>query len=545
MKDIELKELPESFELREVQKDALELIRGEIRNGNKRIITHIATGGGKTILAGMIFYLTFQKHPAGQCWFVVNRNVLLEQTKETFETLFGFDCSIVQGDTVPNLKSHVQLATIQTLHNRLNSKHDFVRTSFENCPVKLAIIDEAHLSFKGYESVAESWGSLMIGLTATPFSKGMGRFWDSMVRPRSMVELIKDGTLCDYKVKACVAIDRSKLSTTSTGEYKDSDVERETGAIIGDVYKEWAEDEECRGRPFLGFVKNISTCVALSELFSSHGVRVAYVHSKMADDVVQATLDSFKAGHYDGVFSVVKLIEGFDFPAATVGLMCTPFAPSKADLNIPNSANRYVQSAGRLLRSHESKEIAIFHDHAGNFERYGPYELIEELFVELDNSEKKEPVELTPEERLKRATRECSNCHMMITGGTCQYCGSKAKQTSHFVAAGDLEFVDGEMVVIKKSEATNSKKNNNLPWPEKIQFARELKGHCMQKKSKSPGMNIKGYYAHKYKARMGVWPNDSRVAFDRVPALAPSESTANWITSQNIAWAKGRKNAKS
>lgn len=359
LEPIKLAPLAESFILRDSQVTMLDLCRQSIRAGNKKIINHLSTGGGKTVWAGMVFYSAFQKDPTCQCWFIVNRNTLLEQAKNAFEDFFGFDCGIVQGNRPLELHKHVQVATIQTLHNRLTSDNPSTWARFRELPVKIAVIDEAHLTFKGYQTVEESWNPLILGLTATPFSKGMGKFWDDMVRPASMLSLIKDGTLSDYRVKAGVAIDRSKLSTNSTGEYVDKEVEEECSKIIGDVYDEWAKSDDMKGRPFIGFAQNIATCIALAEKFTENGARVAFIHSKMSDELVQDTLDSFKAGHYEGVFSVVKLIEGFDYPEVSALLMCAPYAPSKYDPNIPNSCNRYVQSAGRGLRSHEDKGYCI------------------------------------------------------------------------------------------------------------------------------------------------------------------------------------------
>jgi len=541
---IQLNHLPEDFELRKVQEAMLHLLRGAIRDGNQHIIAHLATAGGKTVLAGMIYYLAFQKDPTCQVWFVVNRNTLLLQAKSEFEKFFGFDCSIVQGERVPDLSKHVQIATIQTLHNRLNSKKPHVRGFFTERKAKICVFDEAHLIFKGYQTVADIWNPLIIGLTATPFTKGMGRFWEEMVRPASMASLIKDKTLSDYKVMSCVPIDREALEVVSTGEFKDEDVERETKKIIGDVYQEWKDSDDMEDRPFIGFTKNIATAVALAELFQSNGESVAYVHSKMSDELVQDTLDAFKGGMYIGVFSVVKLIEGFDYPAVSALLDCVPLAESKHDPNIPNSCNRYVQKAGRGLRAHPGKDYTLIHDHGGNFERFGAYELIEDLFPVLDDGKpKKAPKKLTAKERLKRVEMECSKCKAFFKGSHCPFCGHKPKKPTTFVQAGDLEFTNGKMVEVKKTPKLSApaERNRKESWDDKIRFAEELKGHCIQKSNNNPSLNTEGYYAHKYKARYGVWPNDSRVKYWHVDSREPGTTVSSWIKSQNIAYAKRKK----
>ena len=495
-----------------------------------------------TILAGMIFRKAFEKNPNCQCWFIAPRITLLAQTKKEFETIFGYDCGIVQGNSKIDLSKHVQIATIQTLANRLKSDNHVIHTAFNGLPVAILASDESHLKFAGFEVVKDAWDCHMVGLSATPFTKGLGLFWQDVVRPSKMADLIKDGTIADYRVRACVAINRNNLGRTSTGEYKDSDVEDETVKIIGDVYKEWKDSEDAKGRPFLGFTTTIATCIALSELFNENGAKTAFVHSKMNDEDVQNTLDAFKAGFYEGIFSVVKLIEGFNFPEASMMIDCAPLAPSKDDPNVPNSAARYVQKLGRVIRKHDSKEYALVHDHANNFLQYGMIEEIENLYPKLDTSEKGEVIELTPEERAEKAVKECPACGMVMKGVHCDICGHVLKKPTQFLEAGDLEFKDGRMLEIKKTSKQKIARPD-MTMEEKIHIARELKGHCFIKRQKSPSMNMSGYYAHKYKEITGTWPNDKRVKYDNVKMLKPSDGLLSWITSQNIRFAKRKKTA--
>lgn len=526
---IQLKPLPADFKLRDEQKTAFDLVRQSIGKGNRRIVLHMSTAVGKTVWAGMVFYLSFQKNPTCQCLFIVNRNTLLLQAKEEFEQFFGFDCGIVQGNQPLRLDKHVQIATIQTLQNRLTSDNPSIWREFNNLPVAISVIDECHLMFKGYQTVLEAWNPIMLGLTGTPFTKGMGRFWEDMVRPSSMADAIKNGTLCDYRVKVCVSVNRRKLKTVSTGEYMDSDVEDEVGKIIGDVYKEWATSEDMQGRPFIGFAKSIKTCIALTKTFTDNGARVAYVHSKMSDDDVQAVLDSFKAGMYEGVFSVIKLIEGFNFPESSAMISCTPLAPSKHDPNIPNSCNRFVQMAGRVLRQHESKGYALIHDHTGNFLQYGAYEDIENHFQVLDDGKPKE-VKMSPEERKAHAVRECPKCHMAMKGKICT-CGHETKKPTQFLEAGDLEFIDGEMVEIKRAPKNAQKqRKKEMDWPAKIKVYGQFKQYCLDKGKKS------GYAAHCWKSFIGTWPNDKRLK--DAPLVPVGENVRMWIQSRNIAYAK-------
>jgi len=530
MKPIDLKPLPETFELRDVQDKAINMLRRSIANGKRRIVAHLPTGAGKTILAGKIFHQIFEKKSCAQVFFVVPRLSLLRQTQQEFENIFGYDCGIIQGQSEWELDKHVQVATIQTLNNRLNSKNPLTWMMFNDLKPDCVFIDEAHLIFKGFETVAKAYDeALMIGLTATPFTPGMGLFWDDVVRPESMVDLINNGVLSPYKVMACTPIDRTKLKKTSTGEYADMEVDQEVERITGDVYKEWKKSTDMEGRKFLLFAKSIKSCIALADHFSAQGVNIGYVHSKMSDDDIKDTIQAFKDGHFIGLASVVMLIEGFDYPDVSALIMCAPLAPSSADPNIPNSCNRYVQMAGRGLRAVPDKDYCLIHDHVGNFLNYGQFELIEELFPDLDTGKKIER-KLSIEERKQRAVRECPMCGSILKSNICRECRHVTKKPTQFLQAGDLVFEDGEMVELKSSGSLLTAKYRTLKMTpaERKEFASELKGYILERRIFAPIKKEEGFYAHKYKDRTGKWPGTG-YRFRDIKAKLPSGAFKAYI----------------
>jgi hypothetical protein len=46
----------------------------------------------------------------------------------------------------------------------------------------------------------------------------------------------------------------------------------------------------------------------------------------------------------------------------------------------------------------------------------------------------------------------------------------------------------------------------------------------------------RGWVAHKFREKWKHWPN----GLEHLPPISPSPSTASWIKSRNIAWAKAR-----
>jgi hypothetical protein len=70
-----------------------------------------------------------------------------------------------------------------------------------------------------------------------------------------------------------------------------------------------------------------------------------------------------------------------------------------------------------------------------------------------------------------------------------------------------------------------------LTHNERAMFFAELKGYAFQHNYKD------GWAANKYRERIGVWPAHD---MKHVPMLSPKPSTASWIKSRAIAWAKSK-----
>src|SRR3546814_5140876 len=71
--------------------------------------------------------------------------------------------------------------------------------------VDLAIVDEAHVRNQWLEKQfgSEDWGKKpVIGLSATPWSKGLGLIYDELIAPITMRGLIEQGRLLNFRVFA-------------------------------------------------------------------------------------------------------------------------------------------------------------------------------------------------------------------------------------------------------------------------------------------------------------------------------------------------------
>jgi type I restriction enzyme R subunit len=158
----------DQIKLRDYQIDAWNAIAEGYDTKHKRaFLLEMATGTGKTMLASLIISKFLRTNNASRVLFIVDRQSLASQTKQTFERVLRnlSAVGVYWGGKRNNLiGSNVVIATIQSLS--LHGKRDFTTGAFD-----LIIHDEAHRSIYTPEARAAVdyfVGATKIGLTATP-----------------------------------------------------------------------------------------------------------------------------------------------------------------------------------------------------------------------------------------------------------------------------------------------------------------------------------------------------------------------------------------
>lgn len=517
IKEADVKPLPKWLKLRKVQQVMFTNLAESFRNGFRKQVVVAPTGSGKTIWTAVLFHRILSKNPKAKLIFVVPRTTLVHQTVAVFKELLQLPVSIIQGQHPSiDLSLNLQVCTIQTLGNRIEKYPDLF-SGYDCC-----VIDEGHLSFKARELIESKW---LISLTATPYAKKMGLFYDDLVKSIPAIELVKKGVITPLKVlSAKVQIDTSKLSKTSTGEYNAKEEEEEVFTLIGDVLKEYEANPEMEGRPFIGFAKTIKACIALSDLFQEAGHKVAYVHSKMSDEDNAVILESFKNGDLIGVWSVIKLTEGFDFVGASALLLCTSFADGKDGQ--PNALARWAQMHGRIRRADPDNpdKIGLVHDHGNNWGRFAHPDLYELEFDELCTGKEQEQSDKKKESDVKMT--ECPECGYFVKGNVCLECGFELKKYSEFIGGEVVEFVDGKMIEIVHAEVSSKQNNKDYTKEQKGLFYGGLKNY-----GKEHGY-APGWAANKFREKFSVWPS----AYKNVPASMPTKEVLNYIKMGQIAF---------
>lgn len=181
------------IQLYDYQREMSERIEAAFRSCQS-VMVQMPTGTGKTILLAEVVKREKGKVKNPYVWIVVHRRELVEQIRETLETMMS---SFSTSGTTPSLllyDSRIKVMSIQWL-----SRH---YQEMEEIP-SLIVIDEAHHAVaKTYKEVMDAFPEAKkLGLTATPCRltrRGFTDLFDVLLQSWSAKKFIADGWLSLY-----------------------------------------------------------------------------------------------------------------------------------------------------------------------------------------------------------------------------------------------------------------------------------------------------------------------------------------------------------
>jgi len=412
------------FELRDYQRDAVDALRAGHRAGHRRQILCAPTGAGKTVCAGAIIQEALAKN--SRVKFIADRIALIDQTSLRLHEA-GIDHGLLQGDRSYGRFSQVLVCSAQTLERR-----GFVEDT------DLFIVDEAHTRRKKIIGMLEAAGKPVIGLTATPFTDGLGKFYTNIVNARTTDDLITDGWLAPLRVFAAKEINMDGAETNSMGEWSDRVVESRALPIVGDIVSEWVAHTH---RIFGGPVKTLlfTPTIAFGDEICKQFVAAGYRFEQVTHVKGKANIPKFRAGELDGLVSCEALAKGFDVPDVLCVISARPYRKSLA---------AHIQQIGRGMRSSPGKKFCLLLDHGGNYLRFA--EDTEAFWAKGCNSlDDGKPKERAKRNRPEPVDRKCHACGFVMSPGddTCSNCGAERKRKPHGinVMAGQMrEYRQGD-----------------------------------------------------------------------------------------------------
>ena len=189
------------MKLRYHQTLAVEMLRNSLRKGSLRPILAAPCSFGKTITAAAI--IKSAVHKGKRAIFICDRIKLVQQTLESFVG-HNLSLGVMQGQhEMTDSSQPVQIASIQTLARR------------HRMPIfDIAIVDECHTHYESLTKMMTAYNAIpFIGLSATPFSKGLGKHYDDIVVPITPSELLDQGYLCPVEYYGGRHVDTANVKT--------------------------------------------------------------------------------------------------------------------------------------------------------------------------------------------------------------------------------------------------------------------------------------------------------------------------------------------
>ena len=185
---------------------------------------YLPTGAGKSEIAISIMKASAKR--GNKIAMILDRRILVEQTSERL-TKYGISHGVMMAKTEMYRPDElIQICSAQTLE------------AMETFPyVKMLIIDEAHTGRKSINNFIKARGIRAIGLSASPFTKGLGNIYSNVVNTTTTKELVDTGMLAPLKVFIAKQIDM-KGAAKVAGEWSPSEVTNRAKTITGDVVVE-------------------------------------------------------------------------------------------------------------------------------------------------------------------------------------------------------------------------------------------------------------------------------------------------------------------
>ncbi len=334
------------FPPRPYQENAVRQVLSLYKGGARKLLLHLPTGAGKTIIATLIIERLLPLTDSGKVLFIAHRRELLDQTAEKLRRqLPGLAISIDQGERRADPAARVIIASIQSLSKR--------KDAYRPDLFSVIVCDECH------RALAPSWveviehfnderdcDALLLGMTATP-RRTDGRsaldVFDHVAYEIAKPELQDLGYLVPIQywgVKAALSLDRVKRSR---GDFQVGALSAvmNTPHVRALTVQAW--EGRANGRKTLVFCASVRHAHQLAADFASRGHRAEVIDGRTKNR--EEILDRFRRGDVDLLLNYGVLTEGFDDPSIQCVLLARP----------TTSPLVYNQCLGRGLRPAPNK----------------------------------------------------------------------------------------------------------------------------------------------------------------------------------------------
>lgn len=346
------------------------------------VMVQMPTGTGKTVLLTEVVKNEKGRVKNPCVWIVVHRRELVEQIRETLETMLN--CSSSTPDTTTFLlldDSRIKVMSIQWL-----SRH---YPEMEEMP-SLIVIDEAHHAVaKTYKKVMDAFPEAKkLGLTATPCRltrRGFTDLFDVLLQSWSAKKFIADGWLSLYDYMS-IREDSEDWRLVNSLKKRGADGDfslREMSEKLNvqpsierlcDTVRRYAANKKG-----ITYAIDIAHAEHIAEAYRQHGINAVAISSKTPLEERKAIIERFKETSVGDSYSkpcnvslkqkanIQVLVnvdlfgEGFDCPDVEFIQLARPTL----------SFAKYLQQVGRGMRVFEGKKYCLILDNVGLYRLFG------------------------------------------------------------------------------------------------------------------------------------------------------------------------------
>lgn len=485
------------MKLRHYQEKAIEEIRRHYAKGTKRVLLHLATGGGKTLTFCTIIKMSAAR--GKRCLVVVRGVKLIEQASERL-TREGVEHGIIRGSDSRGEYLPVLVCSIDTLYRRKHAPE-----------ADLIIIDEAHQTGgEGYAWFLSQYPkAYLLPVSATPhLKKGMKHVADVVVYPISIQQLIDEWHLVKSRTFVGVNPDLSDVAIASTGDFKEdqlSDKMQEV-TLLGEPSKRYKEI--AGGEKAICFAVTVEHSMKLVEQFAMLGYKAKHVDANTPIDKRNQIIEELRTGQIDVICNVGILHTGFDLPELRCLILARPTM----------SYNLHIQMLGRGTRPYPGKEYFTVIDCAGNTKRHGFIE--DEEICNLEGA------------KLRQAsTVDCQDCSFIypLRKPNCPNCGAEnmlyVPAEKREASERKFDTLDTRMIELKRSE--NSKEKMQIDrWVAKAKEKGYKKGWIFNKLKEKYGEAKAQELWNKEVKNLRTWP-----VRERLDQITPNSSQPSCTSS--------------
>ena len=332
------------FTPRKYQLDAVKIVLKKIDLGTKKMLLHLPTGSGKTVIASIIIDELLKKNSDLKILFIAHRCEILNQTLAKINQQSPhIKAAIEQGERKTTGDESVIIASVQSIVRR--------KSNFNPSEFSVIICDECH------RSLASTWidvlkffsksNPTLIGLTATP-RRSDGRsainLFGEIAYSIEQTELQDLGFLSPIKYFSTKAnLNLDNLAMTA-GDFQVNSLSNKM--MLPDIRKLTIDawKEKAQWKKTIVFCASVKHALALCEDFMEMGVNARALHGHSKDR--EETLKEFKEGKIKVLLNYNILTEGYDEPSIECVLLARP----------TTSPLVYNQCLGRGLRTHPGKK---------------------------------------------------------------------------------------------------------------------------------------------------------------------------------------------